>query len=220
MSYLETNGTRQRVQAAAGVGALHAVLGAGLLVGLAVQVAPDTVPEPVVVELVKPEQPVKVEPLPVPPDSLEQVTVVLDAPTFEVETEQPEITLPPIRDPLAGAGAQGAGGGTVVVEPTPAEPVRRAAVPRAGSVGVAPEDYPTASRRAGEAGRVSIRVRIGTDGRVDDCAVVRTSGFERLDARTCEVAVRRWRFAPATEDGVPVASSEVRSVLWRLEDAR
>ena len=148
MSYLETNGTRQRVQAAAGVGALHAVLGAGLLVGLAVQVAPGRVPEPVVVELVKPEQPVKVEPLPVPADSLEQVTVVLDAPTFEVETEQPEITLPPIRDPLAGAGAQGAGGGTVVVEPTPVEPVRRAAVPRAGSVGVVPEDYPTASRRA------------------------------------------------------------------------
>jgi hypothetical protein len=34
------------------------------------------------------------------------------------------------------------------------------------------------------------------------------------------VALRRWRFTPATEDGVAVASTVERTISWRLADLR
>jgi protein TonB len=95
-------------------------------------------------------------------------------------------------------------------------------VPIARSFEVSPDDYPDASRRAEEQGVTGVSVTVGTDGRVQSgsCQVVSSSGFSRLDAKACQIAERRWRFRPATENGQPVASTIRRSYRWRLEEGR
>lgn len=67
-----------------------------------------------------------------------------------------------------------------------------------------PPVYPRASRRAGEAGTVVLRINIAASGTVTATAVVASSGFERLDA-AAQKAVQQWRFTPGTVDGVPTA---------------
>ena len=59
-----------------------------------------------------------------------------------------------------------------------------------------PPAYPTVSKRAGEQGRVMLRVRVDAKGTVEEIEVQATSGFPRLDEAARD-AVRRWRFMPA-----------------------
>lgn len=219
MAYLDETKLRDRLGAAAGVGALHLALGTALLVGLAVQVLPEPVPQPIVVRLQPPRPvtpPERAEPRPV----IEDVRVTMVEPVIDVAQDPQPLPFDPPADPLAGSGMiAGAGGGDAVVAPI-AEPVRMPARAKPGLVGIGPEDYPEASRRAGEEGRMTVRIGIGADGSVTDCAVAASSGHVRLDRRACEVAVRRWRFAPATEDGVAVASVQEKRINWRLADLR
>ncbi len=220
MSYLDHGSTKEKVNAVVGVGALHALLGAGLLIGLAVKVAPERVPDPIIVQLQKPKDVVKTDPMPDLPTSMEDIRITSVEPVITYQ-DLPEAAGPaPLpSNPLAG----GEGVSTMVERPAiiePAAPVRISAAPRGGTVGIRTDDYPQASRRAGEAGRVTIRVAIGADGSVKGCEVMSSSGHERLDKRTCEVAERRWRFSPATEGGTAIPSTQERSVLWRLEDLR
>jgi len=59
-----------------------------------------------------------------------------------------------------------------------------------------PPPYPVVSKRAGEQGRVLLRVRVDERGTVEEVEVQATSGFPRLD-EAARSAVRRWRFVPA-----------------------
>lgn len=65
--------------------------------------------------------------------------------------------------------------------------------------------YPAMSKRLGETGRVVLRVLIGTDGRVQEARIERSSGFDRLDQVALETARDRWRYRPGTRNGVPEA---------------
>jgi protein TonB len=218
MSYLDETKLRDRLGAVAGVGALHLALGTALLVGLAVNVLPEPVPEPIVVRL-DPPRPVTLPPVETRP-VIDEVQVTMTAPVIEVVPDTPPLPFEPPADPFAAQGAgSGAGGGEAVLPPV-AEPVRVAARARPGLVGIGPDDYPEAARRAGEEERMTVRITIGADGAVTDCAVAASSGHERLDRRACEVAVRRWRFAPATEDGIAVPSVQEKRINWRLADLR
>lgn len=218
MAYLDETNLRDRLGAVAGVGALHLMLGAALLVGLAVNVLPEPVPEPIVVRL-QPPEPVTVRPVE-PRPVIEDVRVTMVEPVIEVAPDVRPLPFEAPADPLAGQGAgSGSGGGEAVVQP-PVAPVRVAARGKPGLVGIGPDDYPESSRRAGEEGRMTVRITIGADGSVADCAVTVSSGHARLDRRACEVAVRRWRFAPATEDGVAVPSMQEKRINWRLADLR
>src|SRR5690606_29952095 len=60
--------------------------------------------------------------------------------------------------------------------------------------------YPRASQRRGEQGRVVVRVLISPEGRVLEASVQRSSGHERLDNAALK-AVRSARFKPYTENG-------------------
>lgn len=53
-------------------------------------------------------------------------------------------------------------------------------------------------------GRVVLRVRVGSNGRVDAASVYKSSGHDSLDKAALE-AVQRWRFLPARQLGAPVA---------------
>jgi protein TonB len=95
------------------------------------------------------------------------------------------------------------------VVPAPATPRGR------GNV-FSDDDYPSASRVAGEQGLSIASYVVGVDGRVSQCEIVQSSGFKRLDDATCSIMTRRFRFNPLIRDGQPVPERKTQPVNWRL----
>ena len=60
-------------------------------------------------------------------------------------------------------------------------------------------DYPRAALRAGIGGRVEFRFTVGVTGRVTACTVTRSSGNAELDATTCRLVIKRFRYRPSTD---------------------
>jgi protein TonB len=88
--------------------------------------------------------------------------------------------------------------------------------PALGRQGNLPPVYPRLSSELGEQGLVVVRMQIGPDGLVSGVEVLQTSGYPRLDQAAVS-AVARWRFTPAVEDGLPVASAQVLALRFRLD---
>jgi protein TonB len=77
-------------------------------------------------------------------------------------------------------------------------------------------DYPLASIRRGEEGKVLCAMRVGLDGRVQDVEILHSSGHPDLDRAACET-LRRWVFEPAREDGKAVSARILHQVVFRLD---
>jgi periplasmic protein TonB len=77
--------------------------------------------------------------------------------------------------------------------------------------------YPPGLIRLGIAGSVTVRVLVGTDGRVKQVEPVRVADPGFLTT-TRDQALRKWRFTPATRDGVPVESWREMTVRFELPD--
>ena len=77
--------------------------------------------------------------------------------------------------------------------------------------------YPPGLARLGIEGVATVRVLVGTDGRVKAVESVR-SNEEEFMAATRDQALRRWRFKPATDDGVPVDSWREMTVRFVMPD--
>ena len=60
-------------------------------------------------------------------------------------------------------------------------------------------DYPSDLRERGIGGRVGIVFTVGTNGRVTNCSVTRSSGVPELDALTCRLIMQRFRYRPSTD---------------------
>jgi protein TonB len=99
-----------------------------------------------------------------------------------------------------GSGRGGAGtGGVAVTRP----------VKIAGDINDA-RDYPTppGGRRVRIGHSVTIAMTVGTDGRASNCRIVSPSPDPVADRITCELAVSRFRFRPATDAaGNPVPAT-------------
>ncbi len=76
-------------------------------------------------------------------------------------------------------------------------------------------DYPVGLLRREQEGAVSVRVLVGTDGRVKDIELVK-SPHEDFWSATRKQALRKWRFTPATKDGKPVESWMTLKVLFQI----
>jgi TonB family protein len=68
--------------------------------------------------------------------------------------------------------------------------------------------YPYLSRREGEEGDVWAEVLVGSDGRLIEVKIVKSSGYERLDRAVIE-GIRKSRTRPAVENGSPVRSRRI-----------
>jgi protein TonB len=66
-------------------------------------------------------------------------------------------------------------------------------------------NYPMASRRMREEGRVLVLVEINTQGLVDRATIDTSSGFPRLD-ESALTAARKAKFKPYTRNGVAYAA--------------
>ena len=80
-----------------------------------------------------------------------------------------------------------------------------------------PPDYPRAARRRGHEGLVMLSVNVGVDGKAQAVEVKETSGFDLLD-RAALLAVREWRFDPATRGGAPVEMTVDVPVRFELRE--
>ena len=77
-------------------------------------------------------------------------------------------------------------------------------------------EYPSDSKRLEEEGTVQLKFLVGTDGRVIESAVEKSSGFRRLD-EAARAALSKCQFKPGTEDGVLIQSWASMKFTWRLE---
>lgn len=168
-------------------------------------------PEPIKPEPVKetkaatsPTEPLIVTPIP------EVKTVTVDTP---IGSTTDILTPPPS---LPGPTATGTPTGTLTVDPPKPAPVIVGATPDPRAT--FQPDYPPSERRAGTEGAVTVRVLVGTDGRVKSVERVDAASDAFYEA-TRRQALNRWRFRPATRDGVPYETWRTMTVRFVLEDA-
>jgi TonB family protein len=84
--------------------------------------------------------------------------------------------------------------------------------------GAASGDYPVTAIRRGEQGVVDMILQIDQGGRVTDCRIANSSGYDELDAASCKSA-RHARYAPARDaQGNPVAAHLSTQSVWSLPD--
>jgi protein TonB len=194
---------------------IHIFLGYALITGLALKIVKHIV-EPIKSVNIKDTPPPPDEPPPPPPKDVEippfvpppEVTVASDVPppiaVQSVQAPPPQAYTPP----------------APVAPPAPPPPAPKGPTQPATAIGsstsVSEDDYPPASLRAEEQGRAIITVSINAQGRVDGCTVATSSGFPKLDEKSCQLAQRRFRFKPALQNGTPVASSKQMPIKWQI----
>ena len=186
-------------------------------------------PPPVIVQLLTPEPPLKLEPpTPEPPKPKPQPPKpepVKPQPRPEpplpeqpkpepakaevrpepVKIEAPATAVAPAPTPVAPPAPQAP---PPPPAPSVAKPSARTEVSISASYAAANRkpEYPKMSLRLGEQGTVVLTVMVKSDGSAGDVEVKSTSGFTRLD-RAAADAVKTWRFNPATIDGKAVDKS-------------
>jgi protein TonB len=200
------------------VAVLHVALLAAFLNGSKLTVFKKTETEVDLVPYVEPPKPKTREPEPPAPVPKDPVIEVPMPPIPIAANDDPKPTghtvtddTPPAR---TGAGADGTvdNGAKTQVK---AAPVHVAAVVDAKAC-VKPE-YPKTALRNGDTGVVTLALLIGTDGRVADSKVEKSSGFRELD-RAAQVGLGLCKFKPGTLDGAPYQSWTKMQYVWSLDD--
>lgn len=245
MADVDKDRNRDRIKATVGVAAFHGLLGYALIAGLGFDFHTDVGDNLKVFDVLDDPPPPLEEPVPAetridepegaasPPSMAAQPSpIVAPPPEVRLEVPSPMVTVPlptpvpPGNDPSAGVsniagpgtgtggegngtGAGGEGSGTGGGAARPAL--------RIGGTISGNRDYPSAARRARIEGSVAVRFVVGVDGRVSGCSVRRSSGNAELDATTCRLIERRFRYEPARDaQGRPVAETVSRTFDWLL----
>lgn len=177
--------------------------------------APEIVPiikqKPVEKPVIKPKE-TPVKPVERPTPVVERIVEpTADTPRFEASTQP---AAPPMEAPAA-ASAKPA--------PAPAAPPKQEVVEEKEEppkFGVAylnnpPPEYPKLAKRAGEEGRVLLKVLVSIDGRPETVEISKSSGFERLDTAAIN-AVKQWRFEPARKGGKPLSAAVIVPLAFTL----
>jgi len=233
---------RERLGGALGALAMVVLLGWLLIGGLTVRLQlgeepvlkllsftlpPPPPPEPEIAPKPKPQAP-KEEGKASPPNKVSRATEVVAPLPAPVPPPIPAATKPaqgsdnssgnaPIAGPGTGAGGTGdgtgsggrgngagGGGGTAL---------------RLLKGDITGRDYPKAAAEAGAQGTVGMRFTVGVNGRVTDCRVTRSSGNADLDAVTCQLILKRFRYEPSRDaSGKPYADVVTGEQAWELYD--
>jgi protein TonB len=236
MSYVDSATYRADPRSIAAVAVIHAAAGLALVTGLTVTGAmdpptaplkgesitvplpPPPPPEPTIDEQVEPRTSTIIyaprPPLPLP-------TSAPNVPISEVVPDAGPIDLVPMGTPSAATGD----GEGVLPKATPSpSPLPTFAatkpVPRTSpGTWITDADYRSRWVNEGLTGTARFRLDIGTDGRVTDCRVTRSTGHAALDTATCSLVQRRARFAPAKDSsGRATAGVYESAIVWRLPE--
>lgn len=85
---------------------------------------------------------------------------------------------------------------------TPPTPPKPSVITRAAPIKQVAPKYPESARTVGATGKVTVRVVVGTDGKVKAVKILSSFGNPACEAAAVEAA-KKWEFKPATKDGVP-----------------
>lgn len=77
-------------------------------------------------------------------------------------------------------------------------------------------EYSRSSRRAGEQGKVLLRVLVSEQGLPESVEISKSCGFERLDNAALE-AVKKWRFVPAKRNNVVLSAYVTVPIQFSLD---
>lgn len=105
---------------------------------------------------------------------------------------------------------------SVDIVPDPVKPAPVLMEARVDPRGRFQPDYPPRLARQDIEGNAVVRVLIGADGRVKSVEMVSATDPEFFEA-TRKQALRYWRFAPATRDGVAVESWRTMTVRFEMK---
>lgn len=189
-----------------------AIVTAPMLVSL---IAPPA-PLPELAPIVEPPKPI-VEPKPTLKKQVEKIRPI-ETPTqqiVEATTEEPveEEKHAMQAEPVPAADVPKAPPKSLVVAEDKVEP------PRFGAsyLNNPAPDYPTLSRRAGEQGRVLMKVLVSEQGAATDVQIEKSSGLERLDNAAIN-AVKRWLFIPAKKNNQPISAYVLVPMKFSLDN--
>ena len=211
-SELENNSSKRLI----GIGAviiLHLIILYGLITGLSkkVEKPADEPVELLIIQDKKPE-PEKPKPIEKPPEPPKLVDKVLKTPDPKPEqpkpTPQPTPTPTPTPTPSPSPVPTPTPTPTPAPKPEPAPPPKPAGETRGvsgGEVGCKKPDYPREALQNEEQGEVLISVYVGSDGRVKDAKVKKSSGSKTLD-KAASKAFSLCTFKPAMKNGEPQES--------------
>jgi protein TonB len=215
MAYADQQMSGNKITALIVVAILHVAVGYALVTGLA-QEAFKKVKEVTSAVNIEEEKPPEEPPPPPPPKEntppppivAPPPPISFNAPAPQVQTvnEAPPMPAPPAPVALPAPPAA----------PPPPRFTPKAAAPK-GNPGnwATSNDYPSRALREEREGTTGFRVTVGTDGKVTDCQITRSSGSPDLDEATCSNVRRRARFQPATDgDGNPTTGSYSNSIRW------
>lgn len=171
--------------------------------------------------------PVAPEPPPPPPDPQPQPKTKTPPIEIAYVPPIPHVPVPPVNplpttvDPPAPNPGPLIGTNLDPTPPAPPPPIAKPVIvgpeidPRYANLLQPP--YPPEEQRAGNSGRVVLRVLVGTDGRVKQVEKI-SAASDAFFAAAQRQALGKWRFKPATKDGVPMEQWKVMSLRFQIED--
>ncbi|KQS03257.1 hypothetical protein ASG11_02440 [Sphingomonas sp. Leaf357] len=170
-------------------------------------------------------------PIPVPPPPLKPVEQKIKPKIEQRVIDPPPLERPQTVDPIAPTRTDftstgptgldgGVTGGTGTVTPpyvSPHQPVMIGAKVDPRYARFLQPDYPPGERRMGREGQVMVRVLVGVDGRVKQIEQVNAASAAFFEV-TRRQALDKWRFTPATRDGVPQEDWRTMTVTFVLNE--
>jgi periplasmic protein TonB len=224
MSYLDRS-HRPSPTSMAAVIAIHAGIGAALILGLSVAGGVIEKDAPIPAFNVK-------DPPPPPPVEPETPPAAATPPTSPpITAPQPRLDLKPVPPNVDVRD--------IVLPPNPPVPIPRPSatitpvvsqpVPKVDPVAARPrndplrwvtnDDYRSSWIRQEMTGTARFRLEIAANGAVSSCTITGSTGHPALDEATCGLISRRAKFQPARgSDGEPVAGSYSSAVRWILPE--
>lgn len=205
------------------VAIIHAIVGYALVTGLAYNVVKKAAEELKTFDVEEEPPPPPEEPPPPPPEQVPETPppVVVPPPIVRTNPTPPPVIQsvpvapPPVITPRAPVAPP--------APPAPPPPPPVKTVPPRSAVGnlqglFSGDDYPASALDREEEGSVSVRLSIGTNGRVTNCSVTRSSGSRTLDSTTCRILSSRARFTPGTDNrGNPTTDTVQQTIRWVLQ---
>jgi protein TonB len=144
------------------------------------------------------------------------------APKPVIDTRQPPKSGPTVTETEPGIGTtfDGVGGDDDAPEiirelPKPPMPIFKSALRDPRFARDFQPEYPIGKLRLEIEGSATVRVLVGTDGRVRQVQIVKASDADFAKA-TEKQALRAWRFKPATRDGIPVEDWQTLTVRFDI----
>lgn len=151
------------------------------------------------------------------PDTKAPITETVYIPPIETKTPTDNTTKTTTDYTPPGPVAPEVGTGTVVTPYVPPKPVIVDTMYDQRYANALQPPYPAAEIRAGNIGRVVLRVLVGTDGRVKRVEKV-SAASDAFFAAAEKQALTKWRFKPATSDGVAIEQWKTMALRFELQE--